>query len=63
VGYKSLMKTTLKKFRRITDKETIQVELRKTYSLLDKLAAKGIIHKNKASNQKSKMAKHADSLS
>jgi len=62
VSYKSLMKTSIKKVMSITDKETIQDELKKTYALLDKLAAKKIIHKNKAANKKSKLAKYANSL-
>jgi len=62
ISYKSLLKTSIKKVLNITDKETIQVELKKTNSLLDKLAAKRIIHKNKAANQKSRLAKHANSL-
>lgn len=62
-SYKSMMKTSIKKVRGITSKETIQQELSKTYSLLDKLAAKGIIHKNKVANKKSKLAKYANKLS
>jgi len=62
VSYKSLMKTTIKKMLKITDKEAIQEELKKAYALLDKLAAKDIIHKNKAANKKAKLAKYANSL-
>lgn len=62
MGYKSLLKTSIKKVLDITDKEAIQQELQMTYSLLDKLAAKNIIHKNKAANQKSRLAKYANSL-
>lgn len=63
VGYKSLLKSSIKKVLNIKDKEAIQVELKSTYSLLDKLAAKKIIHKNKAANQKSRLTKYANSLS
>ena len=62
VSYKTQMKSSIKKIRSITDKDTIQGELTKTYSLLDKLASKKIIHKNKAANQKSKLSKYANSL-
>jgi len=62
-SYKSMMKTSIKKVRAITDKEVVQQELKKTYSLLDKLGAKGIIHKNKVANKKSKLAKYANKLS
>jgi len=63
VSYKSLMKTSIKKLRNTTDSELIKDDLKKTYSLLDKLSSKGIIHKNKAANQKSKLTKYANSLS
>ena len=56
------MKTAIKKVLNIEDKEVIQKELKDTYALLDKLAAKRIIHKNKAANQKSRLARHANSL-
>jgi len=62
VSYKSEMKTAIKKVLSTKDKEAIQPELTKTYALLDKLAAKKIIHKNKAANQKSRLARHANSL-
>ena len=61
-SYKSEMKTAIKKVLSITDKEAIKEELNNTSALLDKLAAKRIIHKNKAANQKSRLARHANSL-
>ncbi|OQX94924.1 30S ribosomal protein S20 [candidate division KSB1 bacterium 4572_119] len=62
LAYKTKMKSMIKKVRSITDKDLIQEELKNAYSLLDKLVSKGIIHKNKAANQKSKLAKYAGSL-
>lgn len=62
VSYKSEMKTTVKKVLALKDKAAIQEELKKTATLLDKLAAKGIIHKNKAANKKSKLARYANKL-
>ena len=62
VSYKTIMKNSIKKVLSIKDKEAVQEELKKTYALLDKLAANGIIHKNKAANKKSKLAKYANSL-
>ncbi|MGB9663776.1 MAG: 30S ribosomal protein S20 [Ignavibacteria bacterium] len=53
---KSELKTWIKKIRTAPDKETAKAAYNKVVSLLDKLATKGIIHKNKASNQKSKLA-------
>ncbi len=52
----------VRKLRATTDKE-VAGELYKTVSsLLDRLAKKNIIHKNKAANQKSKLAKFVNSL-
>ena len=62
VSYKTIMKNSMKKLLSIKDKDTVQEELKKTYALFDKLAANGIIHKNKAANKKSKLAKYANSL-
>jgi len=62
VSYKSLMKTSIKKVLNATDKEAAQQQLQKTYALLDKLAAKKVIHKNKAANKKAKLARYANSL-
>jgi small subunit ribosomal protein S20 len=55
-------RTMVKKLRLTTDK-TVAVDLYKTVSgLLDKLAKRNIIHKNKAANNKSKLAKYVNSL-
>ncbi|GAB3271522.1 hypothetical protein GCM10027347_42840 [Larkinella harenae] len=52
----------IKKLRLTTDKAAA-TELYKTVSsLLDKLAKRNIIHKNKASNNKSKLAKLVNGL-
>ena len=60
--YKSKMKTAIKTVLNITDKEKAVEELNRTYSLLDRLARKKIIHPGKAANQKSRLAKHVSSL-
>lgn len=55
-------RNSVKKLRSLTDKE----EAKKLYplvsSMLDKLAKKNVIHKNKAANLKSKLASHVNSL-
>lgn len=55
-------RNAVRKLRTVTDKE----EARKLYpsvcSMLDKLAKKNVIHKNKAGNLKSKLAAHVNSL-
>jgi small subunit ribosomal protein S20 len=60
--YLSLMKTTVKKVLAAKEKEKAQPMLRNAVKLLDQLAAKGIIHQNKASNQKSKLTRYVTSL-
>ena len=59
---KSEMKTLLKKVRIEKDKEKASAALKEAVSVLDKLASKGLIHKNKAANQKSKLTKHVNKL-
>jgi small subunit ribosomal protein S20 len=55
-------RTFVRRLRATTDATEAQ-ELFKTVSgLLDKLAKKNIIHKNKASNLKSGLAKHVNAL-
>ncbi|HNR66537.1 MAG TPA: 30S ribosomal protein S20 [bacterium] len=54
--YISQLRTEIKKVRSATNKEEAQANYRLTASLLDKLAQKNIIHKNKAANQKAKLA-------
>ncbi len=50
-------RTFVKKLRLATDKSEATDLYKKVASLLDRLAKKNIIHKNKANNQKSKLAK------
>jgi small subunit ribosomal protein S20 len=57
------MRTQIKKLRDASNKEEAQELYRETTSLLDKLASKGIIHANKAANQKSKLQHWVDQLS
>jgi small subunit ribosomal protein S20 len=46
----------------MTDKEALTAESPKVVSMIDKLAKKNIIHKNKAANLKSKLARHINSV-
>ena len=50
-------RTLIKKLRLTTDKSVVVELFKQVSSSLDKLAKKNIIHKNKAANQKSKLAK------
>ncbi len=56
------MRTALKKLRSTTRKEEASALLPKFNSMVDRLAKKGIIHRNKAANLKSSVTKHVNSL-
>ena len=55
-------RTAIQKLREETDKKKAVKLLPYVSSLLDKLAKKNIIHKKKASNVKSNLTKHVNSL-
>jgi len=61
--HKSAMRKAIKSVVTAADKETAMNTLKQTSSILDKLVLKGIIHKNKASNQKSRLTKFVNKLS
>jgi small subunit ribosomal protein S20 len=59
-GVRSALKTRTKKFLETTDSgdaAAVQEAYRAAARELDQAAAKGIIHKNKAANQKSRLAR------
>ncbi|GAA5038010.1 30S ribosomal protein S20 [Marivirga lumbricoides] len=55
-------RTYVRQLRATTDKAKAEELLKSVTSMLDKLAKKNIIHKKKADNNKSKLAKHVASL-
>jgi small subunit ribosomal protein S20 len=55
-------RNAVKALRGTTDKEAATEQYTEVVSMLDKLAKTNVIHKNKASNLKSKLAKHVNSL-
>ncbi|MFT6829073.1 MAG: small subunit ribosomal protein S20 [Roseivirga sp.] len=55
-------RTFIKRLRSTSDKSEAQELLKTVIAMLDKLAKRNIIHKNKASNNKSKLTKHVNSL-
>lgn len=61
--YKALIKGSVKRVLENKDKSGAETELRKTVAVIDRAAVKGIIHKNRAANQKSKLTKHVNKLS
>jgi small subunit ribosomal protein S20 len=56
------MRNAIRKFRSLEDKTEAVAQLPKVVSLLDKLAKRAIIHKNKASNLKSKLMRRVNTL-
>lgn len=55
-------RTMIKNLRKTTEKSEARTMLQKVYSMLDKLARKNVIHKNKAANQKSKLTRLVNNL-
>lgn len=55
-------RNVVKKLRESTEKAAASVLFIEAASMLDKLAKRNIIHKNKASNLKSSLALHVNSL-
>ncbi|MBC6988248.1 MULTISPECIES: 30S ribosomal protein S20 [Hymenobacter] len=55
-------RTAIKKLRASSSKTEAQELLKKVTSMLDRLAKKNIIHKNKAANNKSSLTKFVNSL-
>ena len=55
------VRNAVKKIRSESTEETAPAELSKVVSMIDKLAKRNVIHKNKAANLKSKMMKKAAS--
>ena len=61
--YKVLIKGSVKKVLTSKEKEVVDAEFKKAVRTLDRAATKGIIHKNKAANEKSRLAKHINKIS
>lgn len=55
-------RNAVRKLRSVTDKAEAQKMYPTVCSMLDRLAKKNVIHKNKAGNLKSKLAAHVNSL-
>lgn len=60
--YAKTARNAVKKLRTTSDKAVAVELLPKVVAMLDKLAKKNIIHDNKASNLKSKLALHVNKL-
>lgn len=60
--YAKTMRNAVRKFRTLTDKAEAEAQLPKMYSMIDKVAKRRIIHKNKAGNLKSKLTRFTAKL-
>jgi small subunit ribosomal protein S20 len=60
--YAKTTRNAVKKLRHTSEKVEAQTLYPKVASMIDKLAKRNIIHKNKASNLKSKLAKQINKL-
>ena len=60
--YGKTTRNAIRDLRAATDKATAGKELPEVISMIDKLAKRGIIHKNKAANLKSKLTKRVNTL-
>lgn len=60
--YGKTTRNAIRDLREMTEKKGASDELTKVASMIDKLAKRGTIHKNKASNLKRKLAKKVNGL-
>jgi len=60
--YAKTARNAVKRLRATTEKTEASELYKKVSSMLDKLAKKNVIHKNKAGNLKSKLALHVNKL-
>lgn len=60
--YGKTTRNAMRKLLALTDKSAAVAEMPKVASLIDKLAKRNVIHKNKAGNLKSGIAKRVNAL-
>ena len=60
--YAKTTRNAVKKLRNTTEKTAAVAQYPEVASMLDKLAKKNVIHKNKASNLKSKLSNYINTL-
>lgn len=59
---KTLAKKLIKEIKRSKSYEEANEFLRQAYKILDRISARGVIHKNNAANKKSHLAKFVNKL-
>lgn len=60
---RSKMRTLYKRVLRAETKEEGESALKEAVSYIDRMAVKGIVHKNNAANKKSRLVKYVNKLS
>lgn len=60
--YGKTTRNAIRDMKASTDKKVYEEQLINVVSMIDKLAKRGIIHKNKAANLKSKLTKKAKTI-
>ena len=60
--FKHRLHTLTKAVMEADSREKAQTSLTRVVPLIDKLAAKGLIHRNKAAHRKSRLAKHINTI-
>ncbi len=60
--YAKTARNAVRNLRKLTDKAAAEARFREVTAMLDRLASKNAISKNKAANLKSKLAKHIAKL-
>ncbi len=60
--YAKTTRNAVKSLRNVQEKSEAQEKLPRVVSLIDRLAKKSVIHKNKAANLKSKLTRHVNSM-
>jgi small subunit ribosomal protein S20 len=60
--YGKTTRNAVRELKAVSDKATAGKDLPEVISMIDKLAKRGIIHRNKASNLKSKLTKRVNTL-
>ena len=60
--YGKTTRNAIRDLKEVTDKAAADKDLPEVISMIDRLAKRGVIHKNKASNLKSKLTKRVKTM-
>ena len=59
---RSRIRTQSRRLMQAESADVAEERLQELYALLDRAAAKGVLHENKAAREKSKLARHVEDL-